>query len=321
MDERIEKEIRFPKLIGYRYEIQDGKLNYEFTKESKQFLSTAEIPTKTENQPIVGESVIHTLDDLKQRREQEVAFLLAKLTLEKYFRQDGNQKTEAVKTHKFEEGVKQWLFPQVLYIAKQWLKECVVLKDNTFVQLLLLVELAHDASDRIYKAIVEADKGKKTLKPILRPYDSTGSTKYVDFDTSKPVYETDPLKCHISHVVGDTDSWEQKMAQSLEDMEEVICYVKNHNLGFKIPYTINGEEKNYIPDFIAMINDGNKEPLNLIIEVTGEMKKDKEAKTSTAKTLWIPAVNNHGGFGRWDFIEITDPWDAKNSIRDRSKKK
>jgi type III restriction enzyme len=26
------------------------------------------------------------------------------------------------------------------------------------------------------------------------------------------------------------------------------------------------------------------------------------------------AVNNHGGFGRWDFLEISDPWDAKNTI-------
>jgi hypothetical protein len=34
-----------------------------------------------------------------------------------------------------------------------------------------------------------------------------------------------------------------------------------------------------------------------------------------ARNLWVPAINNHGGFGRWAFIEITDPWDAKNTIR------
>jgi len=41
-----------------------------------------------------------------------------------------------------------------------------------------------------------------------------------------------------------------------------------------------------------------------------EKKKDKAAKAATARTLWVPAVNNHGGFGRWAFIEIDDPWDA-----------
>ena len=36
---------------------------------------------------------------------------------------------------------------------------------------------------------------------------------------------------------------------------------------------------------------------------------------ATASNLWVPAINNHGGFGRWAFLEITDPWDAKNTIR------
>ena len=44
-------------------------------------------------------------------------------------------------------------------------------------------------------------------------------------------------------------------------------------------------------------------------------KKDKIAKTTTARTLWVPAINQHGGFGRWAFIESSDPWDAQNAIR------
>ena len=112
------------------------------------------------------------------------------------------------------------------------------------------------------------------------------------------------------------------MAQSLEDMPEVIRYVKNHNLGFIIPYTLNGEEKNYTPDFITCIDDGHgpDDPLNLIVEVSGEKKKDKAAKVATARTLWVPAINNHGGYGRWAFIEIDDPWDAIGTIRENIRK-
>jgi len=87
------------------------------------------------------------------------------------------------------------------------------------------------------------------------------------------------------------------------------------NPGFTTPYTLNGEEKNYIPDFIVRIKDGAEDLLNFIIEVSGWKKKDKAAKVSTARNLWVPAVNNHGGFGRWAFLEISDPWDAKNLIR------
>jgi Type III restriction enzyme, res subunit. len=309
LENRKAAEITFPRLIGYRYDLSSEKLSATFTKDSTIVLSTLDIPTKTENAPIVGETSIHTLDDLKRRRPNEVAFLLAKLTLEKYFRDDDG-------------ADKPWLFPQLLIISKRWLDECVTLKDNTFSQLLLLIEFAHDAADRIYKAIVQSAGDTPALKPILRPYDKLGSTRYVDFDTTRPVYSTREDKCHVSHVVADTDSWEQKLAQTLEDMPEVLRYVKNNkSLGFNIPYTLNGEEKNYEPDFITCINDGKgaAEPLQLIIEVTGEQRKDKAAKVSTAKTLWIPAVNNHGGFGRWDIIEITDPWDAMSLIRKQLK--
>jgi len=304
LDDRISLEITFPRLQGYRYELPSEKLAAHFTDDSKFVLSTQDIPTKTENAPIVGESTILTLDDLKNRRMQEVAFLLAKLTLEKYFYDnDGN--------------AKPWLFPQILAITKYWLDDCVVLKDNVFPQLLLLTQFAHNATDRIYRAIVAAESGDKTLKPILYPYDSTGSTRYVDFDTTRATYKTDPDRCHISHVVADTGSWEQKMAEALEDTEEVFAYAKNQNLGFNIPYTIDGQEKNYVPDFLVRLDDGQgkDELLNLIIEVTGEKRKDKEAKIATTRLLWVPAVNNHGGFGRWAFLEINDPWDAKNAIR------
>jgi type III restriction enzyme len=142
----------------------------------------------------------------------------------------------------------------------------------------------------------------------------------VDFDTVRPVYPTDQAFCHISHVVADTESWEQKMAQALEELGEegtLVSYVKNQGLGFSIPYTVNGEEHTYNPDFIARLDDGNgpENPLNVIIEVTGERDKKKAAKVSTARDFWVPAVNNHGGFGRWAFIEIADPWDAKNTIK------
>jgi type III restriction enzyme len=304
LESRIACEINFPRLVGYRYDIDGEHIDYRFSEDSNLALSTADIPTKTENAPIVGESSIHTLDDLKRRRPAEISFLLAKLTLEKYFRDDNG-------------GERPWLFPQLLTIARDWLAQCVTLKDNTFPQLLLLTEFGHDAADKIYGSIVAATNGTPALKPILRPYDTIGSTRYVDFDTTRPVYATREDKCHISHVVADTDSWEQKMAQTLEEMPEVRRYVKNHGLGFTIPYTINGEQKQYTPDFLACIDDGHGDDdlLNLIVEVTGEKKKDKAAKVATVRNLWVPAVNNHGAFGRWAFVEIDDPWNAANVIQ------
>src|SRR3990172_7484991 len=54
--DRMHLEITFPRLIGYGYEIPAEKLKAIFTDDSKLILSTADIPTKVELDPIVGES-------------------------------------------------------------------------------------------------------------------------------------------------------------------------------------------------------------------------------------------------------------------------
>ncbi len=304
LEERIACEITFPRIDGYRYELPAERLCAKFTEKSQLALSTRNVPTKVENAPIVGETAIHTLDDLKNQREQKVAFHIARRVLEHYF-----EKEEYAK--------KPWLFPDLLEVSKAWLSECVTCKDGAFKQLLLFVENCQDAADKVYRSVVEADSGPKRLLPIPKPYDTIGSTRYVSFDTVKPTYKTRADKCHISHVVGDTESWEQKMAQTLEEMDEVVSYVKNHNLGFFIPYTVSGQQRNYVPDFIARVDDGHgsDDLLNLIIEVSGERDKEKEAKVETAETLWVPAVNNAGAWGRWEFVEVGDPWDAEHDSR------
>jgi type III restriction enzyme len=98
--------------------------------------------------------------------------------------------------------------------ARIWISGAEAVKDNTFKQLLLLLELAHDGADRIYQSITRATSSTKVLKPIVQPYDTLGSTRWVDFDTIRPTWATRADKCHISHVVADTDSWEQKLAQA-----------------------------------------------------------------------------------------------------------
>ena len=46
-------------------------------------------------------------------------------------------------------------------------------------------------------------------------------------------------------------------------------------------------------------------------------KKEKDAKVQTAKTMWVPGVNNLGTLGRWAFLEIdgTNLHKTKQEIR------
>ncbi len=322
LEERRDLEIAFPKLVGYRYEIPDSRLSASFTSASKLILSTKYIPTQVENAPIIGETAIHRLEDVLVHREQEVAFRLAKETIRRFLRDaDDCERMD--------------LFPQVFAIAREWLDKCVTCKDNTFKQLLLFHEPAEEACEKIWLSIVRSAKGEPVIKPILRPYEFIGSTRYIDFDTTKPTYATRREKCHISHVALDSFNWEAKMAQAIEDMPEVVSYVKNQNLGFTVPYTIEGRERDYYPDFIVVIDldkakaatphgrnaegsnpqSSNPAVLNLILEVSGMPKRDKQVKAATVRDLWVPAVNNHGGFGRWAYLETREPWDAVKAIR------
>ena len=47
----------------------------------------------------------------------------------------------------------------------------------------------------------------------------------------------------------------------------------------------------------------------LIVEVSGTLKNRSVTaeKASTTRDLWLPAINAHGGFGRWGYAELTDP--------------
>jgi len=301
LPERSEREISFPILTGYRYEIPGEEIIAHFTEASTMVVSTRDVPSMTENAPIIGPSSIHTLFN-RPHRKQEVAFHLSKSLLDLYFRDDKG-------------FTRPWLFPQILRVAKEWLEQCVIYQDNTSLQWLMIEAKTQEACEHIYQAIVWAEHGKKVLKPILRPYDNIGSTASVRFDTIRPVYLTRPDRCHISHTVLDSD-WEAKMVEFLEGANEVFCYVKNYGLGFTIPYTIEGVERNFVPDFIARINDGHgpDDLLNLVIEVSGEARKDKLAKVNVARSLWVPAVNNYGSFGRWAFLEVRDPWNVRDVL-------
>lgn len=298
LEERSKHKISFPRVVGYRYDLPKDHLSARFTESSTIVLSTEQVPSTVEVDPIVGLPDVHTLEALREQREATVNFNLARRTLS-YLVEDGDDQP--------------WLFPQLLSICQDWMRQYLVCKDNTFPQLLLLTANLHRAAETIYKAIVRGTTGEKRLLPLLRAYEPFGTTQDVAFDTTKPVIST--TKSHLNYVVADTQTWEQKMTEVLESITEVESYVKNQGLGFMIPYTFEGERANYVPDFIVVVRDREPDSLNLIVEVTGESKRLKKAKVETAESLWVPAINNDGRFGRWAFIEIKDPWDAENLIR------
>ncbi len=167
---------------------------------------------------------------------------------------------------------------------------------------LLVGKYAQTAVDSLFEALRRGSRPSEAAELPRIPNGSAGrgSTHYVDFHTTKPIYPAD--KCHLNAMVADTDKWEQSAGFVLDTHPSVERWVKNEHLGLRIPYRKGGVLASYIPDFIAVLLSG----LRLLIEVKGQYGDDADLKAKAAER-WTAAVTRHGGFGTWRYIVVEDP--------------
>lgn len=296
-------EIRFPRVTGYRVELPEERLTAEFNEDSILELTPDLVgPSVTQNAGIIGEAVDLDLIHTGDLRYSTLLFHLTQRLLYTKWRDHG----EEPKLH---------LFGQLKRITRQWLDGYLVCKGGTYPAQLMYQELADIACSRITAAITQAERNRnRPIKALLDPYNSTGSTIHVNFNTSKTDrWETNPLKSHINWVILDS-SWEAEFCRVAEAHGQVVSYVKNHSLGFEIPYRYGSETRKYRPDFIVQINDGQEDPLNLVVEIKGRRGEDAKEKKLTMDTYWIPGVNNLRSYGRWAFVEFKDVFEMQHDF-------
>ncbi len=300
-------EIRFPRVAGYRVDLPTDQLDYEFTPDS-EFVLTPELvgATETQNSGIIGQQVdlnlIHTGD---VRPSQIVYELTSHLVLHSW-REPG----EAPPLH---------LFGQLKRIAAKWLDDYLICKGGTYPAQLKYKTLADTACGRITAAITRKFLGERPIKVLLDPYNPVGSTAHVRFNTSKTErWETSPDRCHINWVILDSD-WEAEFCRVAEAHPRVRAYVKNHNLGFEVPYQLGGENHRYRPDFIVLVDDGHgpDDLLHLVVEIKGYRGEDAKVKKETMETYWLPGVNNLKTHGRWDFAEFCDVYEIQYDFQEK----
>jgi type III restriction enzyme len=302
-------EIRFPRVEGYRIELPEERLEAKFDADSVLEL-TPELtgPSITRNAGIIGQGVDLTLDHLQDLRASTLVFELTKHLLYSQWRDPG----EEPKLH---------LFGQLKRIAKQWLDTCLVCKGGTAPAQLAYRALADMACERITKGITTAFLDRRPIKALLDPFNPTGSTSYVRFNTSKTLrWETRADRSHINWVILDSD-WEAEFCRVAESHPKVRAYVKNHNLGLEVPYRYGSEVRRYLPDFVVLIDDGHgpDDPLHLIVEIKGYRREDAKEKKSTMDTYWVPGVNHLGTHGRWAFAEFGDVYQIEADFKAKVK--
>jgi len=297
-------EIRFPRVLGYRAELPEERLTAVFGEDSYMELTPELVgATTTTNSGIIGAGVNLTLQHTKDVRPSQVVYELTSHLVNTKWR-DGNGDPQL------------HLFGQLKRIARQWLDEYLVCKGGTYPAQLVYKTLADQACEKITAGITRSLVGSNPIKAVLDPYNPTGSTANVNFNTSKTErYETSSQHCHVNWAILDSD-WEREFCRVAESHPKVLAYVKNHNLGLEVPYRFMAESRKYRPDFIVLVDDGKGKdnPLHLIVEIKGFRGEDARVKKETMDVYWIPGVNNLGTHGRWAFAEFTDVWQIETDF-------
>jgi type III restriction enzyme len=307
--ERDDYEIKFPRVQGYRVVLPEETIEAVFNEDSTLVLTPELVgPSITRQEGIIGEGINLTLAHTRDMRTSTLLMHLTKHLLYSKFRDPG----EEPKLH---------LFGQLKRIVKQWLDLHLECKADTYPQQLSYLELADRACERIKQAIDRAnvEKGNSQIQAVLDPYNPIGSTANVNFNTTKTErWEASAQHCHLNWLIMDSD-WEAEFCRIAEAHPKVHSYVKNHNLGFEVPYLVGAESHRYRPDYIVRVDDGHGQDdlLNLVVEIKGYRGEDAKDKKAAMETRWLPGINNAHQYGRWAFAEFTDVYAMQKDFAEK----
>jgi type III restriction enzyme len=245
--EKAGYEITFPVVTGY-HEAGTFEVFVDWDQVSKVTIDPMRIPQLVELTPLTtpdgslaaygpGEKPLLSLSDWRSRfRDQQVAFRLAREICSRWQADNG---AEAVPVHS--------LFPKIAFAAKRFLTEKLDLKgDSQACDILVVGEYMQAAIGALLEAIKKGSSASAAEVAVIpQGAAGRGSTLYVDFHTTKPIYPV--TRCHLNAMVADTKKWEQSAAFILDSHPGVQRWVKNDRLGFNIPYRHRGLPAKWTP--------------------------------------------------------------------------
>ena len=271
-------------------------LEADFTTESRLALSTKDVPTETE----LDRHRRRDRDAHARRPSQAPRDAGGRVrrspsgSSSSYFRDDGRRRSEP------------WLFPQLApdrhAIGCDELRECSRTTPSPSCCCI------HQHRRRRRRAASTArscarNRGDTRLEAVLRPVRrrsarprSSTSTRPRRSTTTSPTSATSARGRARLRLGG------QGGRRASRRWTRWSRYVKNEGLGFAIPYTIDGQQRSYLPDFIVRIDDGHGDDdlLNLVVEVSGRAAGQGRRRSRPRRTCGSRRSTTTGGFGRWD---------------------
>ncbi len=208
-------------------------------------------------------------------------------------------------------GNREYLLAQVIRLVEKFIASGrIVITPDLFNQddirrRLVITLNMNKVVQHIWDAIRSANV--VTLVPVFDtdcPIRSTADMR--TWYTGRPCEYT--KRSHINFCVYDS-TWEASEAFQLDRSLFVKAWVKNDRLGFEVPYIHGGVVRKYWPDFLVRLANDTM----LILEVKGQESEQDRAKRE-ALAEWVAAVNEHGGFGRWEHAVSYGPGGVSGAL-------
>ncbi len=291
-------EIQFPNVEGYTFELRHDAItaNIDEMDELKLELGpdavfAGGITLSEGKQVYIGERQVHDRQAFYESNHfQTIKFdiarqIVAKLPIDRWERKPVLSRRQ--------------LFPQIYRLVDTYTRQKINFVYTNPRELGNVKYKNHIVGLFLEAIQPNAEAGEAPLLPIINSNKPLGSSKDVDFSTTKACYPTG--KSHVNLVAVDS-TWEASAAFRLERSTWVKSYVRNDGLWFTIPYHFAGASHDYVPDFIVDMTNG----IRLIVEIKGQETMQDQAKHQAARR-WVKAVNHSQKFGKWDFLVCRNP--------------
>jgi type III restriction enzyme len=297
--EKSEFEISWPNIIRIDH-IYGQELKLDFAKVKPLELDALKTPTLAEVAPIVeGKPDVTklseiTLEELARKfRWQKIAFETASGIFD-----------QMKPTWK---GNKEYLLARLIRLMEEFVASGKIditpplfNQDDLRRRLVITLNLGK-LVQHMWESI--SSENTESLVPVFdteRPIVSTGDMR--TWYTGKPCELT--KRSHINFCVFDS-TWEASDEFEIDRNKNVDAWVKNDHLGFEVLYVFKGVVHKYRPDFIIRLKTGNF----LVLETKGQDTDQDKTKRAFLE-IWVKAVNEHGGFGKWSWAVARQPGDA-----------
>ena len=313
LNDRREMEIRFPYVDGYVFALHKNLIRCDIDSMDGLQLEPGNEPTATFVVAPLGYSEgpasTHSSSLTFEKQDRATYYARTHLQAIKFSiaRDVVTQLTSPGKTSEATRVLRlqsrHHLFPQVYRYVDEYVDRKVDFQGCNPCEL-GLEKYVMRIKERLLASIVPDDvAGEPALLPVVNRYHPSGSSKDVDFKTTRPCVGTQ--HSHVNQVVLDTATWESSAAFWIEDAcneGTALFYVRNDHLGLGIPYEFMNIEHVYYPDFLVRLLDES----TLLLEIKGYEDEQMRAKHAAARR-WIEAVSNWGQMGKWRFHVCRNP--------------